>query len=402
MQQLFRSLLKLKLFHLFLGTIGTFLSIGLRRELKGIDFLSPWDCALITLVLLALVFQYKFVSSRGGKMAFQLKLIVHLILYVFTIIVVSLVKNSVFHLIAVGGISSTCFMMNAYGGGGDSSSSFFDGISGWGQNTAEPGEEINSQPSQGVGQRLPGSFEISSPGISADSIFMELEQPGGEPASQPSTARAPNEGGHEATSQPTGESSSSGSWRQYLNFSSDKEGDSAPEPSTARAPEPSTSSTWSGPWIEKWLYPEVSSSAPDAQGPRQQGELFQPTDTHQEQPPAAGPSEPRGDPSHAPVESSPSLYLSDQKFLKQFFLEEGAAVEQQQQPGVPEALPQAPAPAEDPELIKKAIIIKMKQLYPDDPWDPENPLIRGEVEPLSCFEQPVIQRILLLIRKSGS
>lgn len=179
----------------------------------------------------------------------------------------------------------------------------------------------------------------------------------GDAGPQPSTARAPNEGGHEATSQPTGESSSSGSWGQYLNFSSDKEGDSAPEPSTARAPEPSTSSTWSGPWIEKWLYPEVSSSAPDDQGPRQQGEgaLFQPTDTHQEQPPAAGPSEPRGDPSHAPVESSPSLYLSDQEFLKQFFLEEDAAVEQQQQPGVPEALPQAPAPAEDPELIKKAI-----------------------------------------------
>lgn len=42
--------------------------------------------------------------------------------------------------------------------------------------------------------------------------------------------------------QPTGDgdrevtSSSSGNWRQYLNLSSDKEGDSAPDPSTARAP----------------------------------------------------------------------------------------------------------------------------------------------------------------------
>ena len=31
-------------------------------------------------------------------------------------------------------------------------------------------------------------------------------------------------------------SSSSGNWRQYLNLSSDKEGDFAPDPSTARAP----------------------------------------------------------------------------------------------------------------------------------------------------------------------
>lgn len=58
-------------------------------------------------------------------------------------------------------------------------------------------------------------------------------------------------------------SSSSGNWRQYLNFSSEKEGDCAPEPSTARTPafreaahEPSTSSTWSGSWIEKWLNQE--------------------------------------------------------------------------------------------------------------------------------------------------
>ncbi|KAJ8746864.1 hypothetical protein K2173_012915 (mitochondrion) [Erythroxylum novogranatense] len=62
--------------------------------------------------------------------------------------------------------------------------------------------------------------------------------------------------------------SGSESWKKYLNLSSssDKEGNLAPEPST--------SSTW----IEKWLSPEVSSSAPDDQGPRQKGEgaLFQP------------------------------------------------------------------------------------------------------------------------------
>lgn len=91
----------------------------------------------------------------------------------------------------------------------------------------------------------------------------------------------------------------------------------------------------------------------------------------------AGPSEPRGDPAHAPVESPPLLSLSEQEYLQQFFLEEGAAVEQQQQPEVQEALPQAPVPAEDPEAIKNGIIIQMKELYPGDPWDPDNPLIRG-------------------------
>ncbi|PNY02101.1 hypothetical protein L195_g025406, partial [Trifolium pratense] len=66
------------------------------------------------------------------------------------------------------------------------------GLSGWFQNTAEPGlagEEINSQPSQGVGQRLPGALEINYPGISGESIFRDLEQPGGEPAPQPEAAQ---------------------------------------------------------------------------------------------------------------------------------------------------------------------------------------------------------------------
>ena len=54
-----------------------------------------------------------------------------------------------------------------------------------------PGEEGNSQPSQGVGQRLPGSpLEISSPGISGESLFRDsVEQPGGGPA--PSEAAPP-------------------------------------------------------------------------------------------------------------------------------------------------------------------------------------------------------------------
>lgn len=45
--------------------------------------------------------------------------------------------------------------------------------------------------------------------------------------------------------------SSSGNWREYLNLSSDNEGDSAPKQAT-----PSVS--WSGSWIEKWLNQEVA------------------------------------------------------------------------------------------------------------------------------------------------
>lgn len=179
-------------------TISTCFSVWLRREFQGIDFLSPLDFALITLVLLALVFQYKWLSSRRGKMPFQLKLIVHIILYIFTIIVVSLVRNSVFHLIAVGAMA-TCMSMNPVGAGGDlgQGGPSTEGVQNeptpvWG---AEPGEEINSQPSQGVGQRLPGSLEpsSSSTGISAsvESIFRELEQPRGEPAPTPQDRERP-------------------------------------------------------------------------------------------------------------------------------------------------------------------------------------------------------------------
>ena len=130
-------------------------------------------------------------------MPFQLKLIVHLVLVFFTFFVVAQIRSSFF--IAVGAIlSSTCIMVGAYGAGGDDhpSSSFFEGISAWVQNTPEPGEEGNSQPSQGVGQRLPGSpLEISSPGISGESLFRDsVEQPGGGPA--PSEAAPPaNPGG---------------------------------------------------------------------------------------------------------------------------------------------------------------------------------------------------------------
>lgn len=143
----------------------------MRRNLNEIVF-SPFDCMLLTLFLLALIFLYLWLSWRRRKMPFQLKLIVHLILYFFTILVVSLVRDAVcFHFLALG--ASTCMMMNASGACGDSSSS------------------------EGVG----------------------------------------------------------------------------------KLPTPSTSSTWSGSWIEKWFSSEVSSSAPNP-GQQQGGEaLFQPTDT---------------------------------------------------------------------------------------------------------------------------
>lgn len=114
-------------------------------------------------------------------MPFPFMLLLNLILYVLTTFVVSLLPNSLwFHLISAGTIT-TAFMMDPSGAGGDDhpSSSFFEGLSDWVQNPAEPGEEINSQPSQGVGQRLPGS---SSPGISGESLFRDLEQPSREPA----------------------------------------------------------------------------------------------------------------------------------------------------------------------------------------------------------------------------
>lgn len=216
--------------------------------------------------------------------------------------------------------------------------------------------------------------------------------------------------------------SNSGSWRKYLNLSSDKEEKAESEASTARVPgesthQPTEVMSQAQPGSEGTHRPHLSSTASTpsssffrglsdaAPTPELGEEVQQVSPTHSisqtdlwnevsssaptpgqdnqpplvvEQPPAAGPSEPRRDLSHVPPRSPPSSSLSDQEVLKQFFLEEGAAVEQQEQPGVPEALPLAPAPAEDPELITTSIITKMKQLYPNDPWNPDNPLIRGE------------------------
>lgn len=189
--------------------------------------------------------------------------------------------------------------------------------------------------------------------------------------------------------------SDSGSWRKYLNLYSDNEGNA----SAASAPTP-TSSDWSAlrqflnieadpqinarganhspshPASEGTHRPHLSSTASTpsssffrglsdaAPAPELGEEVQQVSPTHSisqtdlwnevsssaptpgqdnqpplvvEQPPAAGPSEPRRDLSHVPPRSPPSLSLSDQEVLKQFFLEEGAAVEQQEQPGVPEA-----------------------------------------------------------------
>ena len=86
-----------------------------------------------------------------------------------------------------------------------------------------------------------------------------------------------NEGGEEVEVSTRGTGNETGASQPAQAPNIPPEGGEAPEPSTARAPvreeahEPSTSSTWSGSWIEKWLDPEVSSSTPN-QGQLQQGE----------------------------------------------------------------------------------------------------------------------------------
>jgi len=141
----------------------------LRISFNNIVF-NPFDCVLLTIILFALIFLYKW---KRGKMPFPWMLSVHILLYLFSMIVVGLVRHELFPLIAVG--ASTFFGMYAFGAGGDdhTSSSFFGDLSDF---PAEPGEEIHSQPSPGVGQRLPGSLEISSPGISQEVIWGALEE----------------------------------------------------------------------------------------------------------------------------------------------------------------------------------------------------------------------------------
>ena len=78
-------------------------------------------------------------------MSFHLKLIVHLILYFFTILVIGLVRDAVyFHFIAVGAIASTCMMMDASGGYYNSSSSGTVGAICGFPSTSEALEEASS------------------------------------------------------------------------------------------------------------------------------------------------------------------------------------------------------------------------------------------------------------------
>jgi hypothetical protein len=97
---------------------------------------------------------------------------------------------------------------------------------------------------------------------------------------------APNMMGPAGTDSGASGASSSGSWHKYLNLFSEDEERAEAESSTAPAPsdqpgvepaaenpgevapEPSTSSTWSGPWIDRWMNPEVGSSAPNPGGRR--------------------------------------------------------------------------------------------------------------------------------------
>ena len=122
----------------------------------------------------------------------------------------------------------------------------------------------------------------------------------------------------------------------------------SPSGTEASSSSNSQSSTWSGSWIDRWLNPLQPSSAPI----QPEGEVNQP------QPPAAGPWEPI--PGPAPIDSPQSLTHSNQEWLSAFFSEEGTTVEQE--PGAPEAMPQAPA-TKIP-IIKTSIIQRMRELYP--------------------------------------
>lgn len=144
-------------FDVFLCSMSTCLSMWLRRNLHIMVF-SPFDGMLLTLILLAaFIFIYLWLYWRRRKMPF---LIIHLIIYI-SIYYFSGRASQKF------GLSLDCRRGNFFyiyiyddGGRGDdhSSSSFFEGLSDLVKKTAEPGEERNSQPSQGVGLRLPGSL----------------------------------------------------------------------------------------------------------------------------------------------------------------------------------------------------------------------------------------------------
>ncbi|KAK4414737.1 hypothetical protein Salat_2580600 [Sesamum alatum] len=133
------------------------------------------------------------------------------------------------------------------------------------------------------------------------------------------------------------------------------------------APSGGSGSGWTGSWIDRWLNQENDSS-----DPRQlEHEVNQPV---KPEPPDLDPS--KTSTSRGPVESPTSLYLSAQEFLKQLFGQEDDIVEEEEQPGVLEAMPQAPAPEEE---RKTSIILRIKELYPNDPWDPEDSCLRENI-----------------------
>lgn len=160
-----------------------------------------------------------------------------------------------------------------------------------------------------------------------------------------------------------GPSESSSSWRKYLNFSSDKEEKAESEASTALVPQPSTSSSWSGSWIEKWFSPEGSSAAPN-QGQQPQGAPEASTGTSSRAHQPAGPSQSeaggpiRVSPS-SPSSPSPSWFERAEIYFQKRLGDQGevssaAQNERQQgegalfQPTPPVDLPQPPLVGEQP------------------------------------------------------
>lgn len=155
----------------FLGRFLVFVLLIKFSAKSGILFLnlSPFDFVLMTLALLAFIFLYRWLSFRKRKMPLAFMMIFYSFLYLLILLMLSGIRTSLFnHFFVIGTVSSIYLMMDASGAGGDAnpSSSFFEGVSDWIKKTTEPGEEINSQPSQEVAPNEGGrEVPSSTPGV---------------------------------------------------------------------------------------------------------------------------------------------------------------------------------------------------------------------------------------------
>lgn len=178
-------------FPFYFGSIMICLSVLIRREFYEIDFFSPFDFVLLTLVLLAGIFLYRWLSWRRRKMRFQWMLIVvHISLFLFTHILVSLVRHSICsYFFSVGAIASTYIIMNVSGDAPETSSeSWCEKTMLWfKQNQLSTDETASKATGTGVMEEA-GPSKIApksppSPGMSQSAIWRALEE--GEPSTAP-------------------------------------------------------------------------------------------------------------------------------------------------------------------------------------------------------------------------